>query len=164
MAFDGFLKLEGIPGSDSGAATGSLAGFIVIQSIQFSIHRRTSMRIDPTDLEGGDAPDGLAHTSRIVVTKAYDLTSTSLIGACNDNKQLKSGEIQLFRTMPAGNRFMYSKIIMKKVIIAGVSLPFNLEGHEVLELDPSVIEITYFSMSRVGPNGQSMIELRAVHN
>jgi len=163
MAFDGFLKLEGIPGSDSGAATGSLAGFIVIQSIQFSIHRRSSMRIDPHE-DGEDPPDGMAQTSRIVVTKSYDLTSTSLIGACNDNKRIKSGEIQLFRTQPSGNRFMYSKIIMKNIVIAGVSLPFSLEGHEVLELDPSVVEITYFSMSRVGPNGQSMIELKTIHH
>lgn len=140
MAFDAFVKIEGVPGE---ALDDQYRDWIEITSYNFGTHQSTSA----TASSAGGASSGRTTMTNFVFTKALDKSSCKLIEASCAGEHLK--EVRFVLCRAGASKLKYFEVILEEVIIAdymqsassGVPL-------EIVQLDYGRIKTTYTQQKR----------------
>lgn len=140
MAFDAFIKIDGIPGE---ALDEKYQDWIEITGYSFGAHQSTSA----TASSAGGASSGRTTMTAFTFTKAMDKSSCKLLEASCAGEHLKEVTLALCRA--GTDKLKYFEIVLEEVIIAdymqnaGAGVP-----QEVVQLDFGRIKTTYTQQKR----------------
>ena len=109
MAFDAFIKIEGIPGE---ALDEKYRNWIEVSGYSFSTYQSTSA----TASSAGGATAGRTTLSHFTFTKTLDKSSCKLMEASCAGEHLK--EVTLVVSRAGTEKLKYYEIVLKEVIIA----------------------------------------------
>jgi type VI secretion system secreted protein Hcp len=145
MAFDAYIKIEGIPGE---ALDEKYKGCIEITGYGFGMHQSTSA----TASSSGGASSGRTSLSDFTFTKSLDKASCKIIEAVCAGKHLSEVVLTLHRA--GGDKFKYFEITLEEVIISNYSQNANdgVPG-ETISLNYGRIKTTYTQQSRADGSG-----------
>lgn len=140
MAFDAFLKIDGIPGESQDDKHKNW-----IELTNFS-HGVTQPYSSTASSSGGAATER-ANFSTFNISKLVDLASPKLFEACFTGKHLKEVIIEVCRA--GGNKEKYLEIKMEKVLIANFSQSGGGEfPFESVSFGAAKIVMTYIQQKR----------------
>jgi len=111
MAFDAFLKIDGIPGEST---DGAHADWIEIQSFSHLIEQPAQSTASSA---GGATAERVNH-GMYLITHFLDKASPKIYEACCTGKHIKDVTIELCRA--GGDKLKYMEIKMEQVLIARV--------------------------------------------
>lgn len=140
MAFDAFVKIDGIPGE---ALDEKYREWIEITGYNFGAHQSTSA----TASSAGGASSGRTTMITFTFTKTIDKSSCRLLEASCSGEHLKSVTLVLCRA--GTDKLKYFEIELEEVIIAdymqnaGSGVPI-----EIVQLDYGRIKTTYTQQRR----------------
>lgn len=145
MAFDAYVKIEGIPGE---ALDEKYKDCIEITGYGFGMHQSTSA----TASSSGGASSGRTSLSDFTFTKSLDKASCKIIEAVCSGKHLSQVVLMLHRA--GGDKLKYFEITLEEVIISNYSQNAN-DGVpiETISLNYGRIKTTYTQQSRVDGSG-----------
>lgn len=109
MAFDAFIKIEGIPGE---ALDEKYRNWIEVSGYSFSTYQSTSA----TASSAGGATVGRTTLSHFTFTKTLDKSSCKLMEASCAGEHLK--EVTLVLSRAGTEKLKYYEIVLEEVIIA----------------------------------------------
>ncbi|MGY2185291.1 hypothetical protein D3C87_1027570 [compost metagenome] len=109
MAFDAFIKIEGIPGE---ALDEKYLNWIEVSGYSFSTYQSTSA----TASSAGGATAGRTTLSHFTFTKTLDKSSCKLMEASCAGEHLK--EVTLVLSRAGTDKLKYYEIVLEEVIIA----------------------------------------------
>lgn len=109
MAFDAFIKIEGIPGE---ALDEKYRNWIEVSGYSFSTYQSTSA----TASSAGGATAGRTTLSHFTFTKTLDKSSCKLMEASCAGEHLK--EVTLVLSRAGTDKLKYYEIVLEEVIIA----------------------------------------------
>lgn len=109
MAFDAFIKIEGIPGE---ALDEKYRNWIEVSGYSFSTYQSTSA----TASSAGGATAGRTTLSHFTFTKTLDKSSCKLMEASCAGEHLK--EVTLVLSRAGTEKLKYYEIVLEEVIIA----------------------------------------------
>jgi type VI secretion system secreted protein Hcp len=109
MAFDAFIKIEGIPGE---ALDEKYRNWIEVSGYSFSTYQSTSA----TASSAGGATAGRTTLSHFTFTKSLDKSSCKLMEASCAGEHLK--EVTLVLSRAGTDKLKYYEIVLEEVIIA----------------------------------------------
>jgi len=140
MAFDAFVKIDGIPGE---ALDEQYRDWIEVNGYSFGTHQSTSA----TASSSGGAGSGRTTLSNFTFTKLLDKSSCKLMEASCAGEHLKAVSLVLSRA--GGDKVKYFEIILEEVIIsdytqnASAGIPV-----EVVQLNYGRIKTIYTQQKR----------------
>ncbi|WP_191831114.1 Hcp family type VI secretion system effector [Pseudomonas fluorescens] len=140
MAFDAFIKIEGIPGE---ALDEQYRDWIEIAGYSFGAHQSTSA----TASSAGGASSGRTTLTNFTFTKLLDKSSCKILEASCAGEHLAKVTLALSRA--GADKLKYLEIALEEVIIAdymqtaGNGIPL-----EVVQLDYGRIKTTYIQQKR----------------
>ncbi|MGZ9708511.1 Hcp family type VI secretion system effector [Pseudomonas sp. GNP013] len=145
MAFDAYIKIEGIPGE---ALDDQHKDWIEITGYHFGTHQSTSA----TASSSGGASSGRTTVSDFSFTKALDKASCKLIEASCAGQHLKEVVLTLHRA--GGEKLKYFEITLEEVIISDYSHS-AADGvpTETISLNYGRIKTTYTQQKRGDGSG-----------
>ncbi|KQZ91538.1 MULTISPECIES: type VI secretion system tube protein Hcp [unclassified Pseudomonas] len=140
MAFDAYIKIEGIPGE---ALDEQHRNWIEVNSYSFGTQQSTSA----TASSAGGATAGRTTLSTFTFTKELDKSSCKLMEASCAGEHLK--EVTLVLSRAGGDKLKYFEIVLEEVIIAdylqnaAAGIPV-----EIVQLDYGRIKTVYTQQKR----------------
>ncbi|MBV4520232.1 type VI secretion system tube protein Hcp [Pseudomonas sp. SWRI74] len=140
MAFDAFIKIEGIPGE---ALDEKYRNWIEVSGYSFSTYQSTSA----TASSAGGATAGRTTLSHFTFTKTLDKSSCKLMEASCAGEHLK--EVTLVLSRAGTDKLKYYEIVLEEVIIAdytqnaAVGIPV-----EIVQLNYGRIKTVYIQQKR----------------
>lgn len=140
MAFDAFVKIEGIPGE---ALDEKYRDWIEVNGYSFGTHQSASA----TASSAGGATSGRTTMTNFTFTKNLDISSCKLLEASCAGQHLK--EVRLVLSRAGTDKLKYFEIILEEVIIAdyaqnaGSGIPI-----EIIQLDYGRIKTIYTQQKR----------------
>jgi len=145
MAFDAFLKINGIPGE---ALDEQHRDWIEITGYRFGTRQGTSA----TASSAGGASSGRTTVSDFTFTKTLDKSSSKLLEASCAGDHLKDVVLRLHRA--GGEKLKYFEIQLEEVIISSYSQVAN-DGvpTETISLDYGRIKTIYTQQKRTDGGG-----------
>lgn len=145
MAFDAYVKIEGIPGE---ALDDKYKDCIEITGYGFGMHQSTSA----TASSSGGASSGRTSLSDFTFTKSLDKASCKIIEAVCAGKHISQVVLTLHRA--GGDKLKYFEITLEEVIISNYSQHVN-DGvpSETISLNYGRIKTTYTQQSRTNGGG-----------
>ncbi|WP_131107689.1 type VI secretion system tube protein Hcp [Pseudomonas sp. Sample_10] len=145
MAFDAYVKIEGIPGE---ALDDQHKDWIEINGYSFSTHQEASS----TASSAGGASSGRTTVSDFTFTKNLDKSSCKLIEASCAGDHLKEVVLTLHRA--GGEKQKYYEVVLEEVIISSYAQAAN-EGvpTESISLNYGRIKTIYIQQKRTDGAG-----------
>ena len=142
MAFDAFLKVDGIPGESS---DDKHKEWIEIESFDLCAIQPVSAVVSTA----GGATAGRVEHKDFVVRKLIDKSTPKLFESCNNGKHLKEVTFELCRS--GGDKQKYLEIKMEQVLISKFN-PSAWQGAEFpseeVHFNYGKIKITYIQQKR----------------
>jgi type VI secretion system secreted protein Hcp len=142
MAFDAFLKVDGIPGE---SADDKHKGWIEVESFDLCAEQPVSNVVSTA----GGASAGRVEHHDFVVRKLIDKSTPKLFDACNAGKHIKEIILELCRA--GGDKQKYLEIKMEQVMISKFN-PSTWKGadfpSEEVHFNYGKIVITYIQQKR----------------
>jgi len=126
MAFDAFLKIEGIPGESTDAKH---KDWIEILSYSHGVTQKGS---GARSTAGGASAERCDHED-FSITKALDKASPKLALFCSNGTHIKSVKIELCRA--GGDKQKYMEYLLSDVIVSGARPGGSAKGGEALPLE-----------------------------
>jgi len=111
MAFDAFIKIDGIPGE---CTDDKHKDWIEISSFDWSMDQPASATASTA---GGSSAERV-NISPITFTHAFDKASPKLYEACCKGTHIKEVTVHLIRA--GGNKMLYGEVILKQVLVSAV--------------------------------------------
>ena len=147
MSFDGYLKLDGIPGECS---EDKHKDWIEILSYGIGLVQPTS----GTHTSAGGLSASNADWHDLSITHLLDKASPKLIEACVKGTSIATATFELFRAGGA-SKFKYLEIAMTKLLVSSVVAAGEPSGGagfptESFTLHYSTIKYTYFQQTTAG--------------
>ena len=140
MAFDAFIKIEGIPGE---ALDEQYRDWIEIAGYSFGAHQSTSA----TASSAGGASSGRTTLTNFTFTKLLDKSSCKILEASCAGEHLAKVTLALSRA--GADKLKYLEIALEEVIIADyMQTAGNGVPLEVVQLDYGRIKTTYIQQKR----------------
>jgi type VI secretion system secreted protein Hcp len=153
MAFDAFLKIEGIPGESN---DDKHKEWIEVLSYNFSVSQRSS----GTASSAGGASAERANFSDFSIVKVLDKASPKLFEACATGKHIPAVTLEICRA--GGDKLKYMEYKLSNVIIslnrpggsahAGETLPV-----EEIAFNYGKIELAYTQQNRSDGSGAGQV-------
>ena len=139
MAFDGFLKIDGIEGESTDSAHGK---WIEIMSYNFSFSQPSSGSAS----SGGARSAERCNVSDFSIVKTIDKASPKLMLACAKGDHIANIVVELCRN--TGDKLKYAEYKLTDVLVSGVRPGGSSQGGEALPLEevsfnPGKIEFVY---------------------
>jgi type VI secretion system secreted protein Hcp len=148
MAFDAFLRIEGIPGESSDK---DFPNWIEILSLSHGVAQPDRARVAR---EAGKATGARGRWEELTITKPFDSSSLLLASACGDGTYLKEAEIKLHRAEADGKRLCYLHYKLRDVLISGYSTGGGGGvPTDTVRLDFADAQVKYFRQARTGGGG-----------
>ncbi len=149
MAFDAFLKVDGIPGEST---DDKHKDWIEILSFNFGAHQPASGSASTA----GGATSERVNIQDFSVVKALDKASPKLFDQCCSGKHIKEATVELCRA--GGDKVKYMEYKMEEVIITSVRPGGSSHGTETLPLEEASfsfgkIKLTYTQQKRADGSG-----------
>lgn len=153
MAFDAFLKIEGIPGESTDDRH---KDWIEVVSYNFSVTQRPSGSASSS----GGASAERASFSDFCVVKALDKASPKLFEACATGRHIPSVTLELCRA--GGDKLKYMEYKLTNVIISMNRPGGRSQSEESLPLEEisfnyGKIELAYTQQSRADGSGGGQV-------
>lgn len=141
MAFDAFLKIDGIPGESTDSKH---KDWIEISSYQHAAHQAVSRTVS----SAGGASAERVDFSDLVISKLIDKSSPKLLEACCSGKHIKEVVIELCRA--GGDKQKYLEIKMENVLISGYQHGATGDqfGSETVTFNPGTFKMVYSQQKR----------------
>ena len=141
MAFDAFLKIDGIPGEST---DDKHKDWIEITSYSHAAHQIVSR----TASSAGGASAERVNFNDLVTTKLIDKSSPKLLEACCSGKHFKEVTIELCRS--GGDKQKYLEIKMGQVLISGYQhgAAGDQFGSETVTFNPGTFKMVYSQQKR----------------
>ncbi|AZE93179.1 Putative cytoplasmic protein [Pseudomonas orientalis] len=140
MAFDAFIKIDGIPGE---ALDENYRDWIEITGYSFGTHQS----ISATASSAGGASSGRTTMTTFTFTKVMDKSSCKLLEASCAGEHLKKATLALCRA--GTHKLKYFEIILEEVIIADYMQTASAGvPQEVVQLDFGRIKTMYTQQKR----------------
>lgn len=140
MAFDAFIKIEGIPGE---ALDEQYRDWIEIAGYSFGAHQSTSA----TASSAGGASSGRTTLSNFTFTKLLDKSSCKILEASCAGEHLAKVTLALSRA--GADKLKYLEIVLEEVIIADyMQTAGNGVPLEIVQLNYGRIKTTYIQQKR----------------
>jgi len=150
MAFDAFLKLDGVEGE---ATRKGYAGQINLESFQWGAHNSTS-----SVGTGGGA--GRVEIQNFTVTKKMDKSSTKLFQSCCSGKHFPTATLALLKA-GGENPVEYLKYEFKEVFVTDVQWSGSSGGddtpQEHLGFTFGSVQMTYTPQKSDGSKGEPVV-------
>jgi len=146
MAFDSFLKIDGIPGESS---DDKYKDWIEVLSYNWKVRQPAS----GTTSSAGGATAERANFSDFKVVKRIDNATPKLALACSDGTHIKEINIELCRA--GGDRVKYMEYKLSNCIISSISIggSSGVEPSETLTFNYGKIEWAYTRQRRSDGSG-----------
>jgi len=149
MAFDAFIKIDGIPGESS---DDKHKDWIEILSYSMGITQPTSGSASTS----GGATSERAHFQDFSIVKALDKASPKIAQACAGGQHIKEVKVELCRA--GGDKVKYMEYKMSDCIISSFRPGGSAHGGETLPLEEVAfnygkIEFTYTQQKRADGTG-----------
>ena len=149
MAFDAFLKVDGIPGESTDDAH---ADQIEVLSYSSGVSQTSSASAS----SGGGASSERADFQDFSIVKALDKASPKLAVACADGTHISEVVLELCRA--GGDKLKYMEYKMSDCIVSSVRSGGSSQGGETLPLEEvsfnyGKIEWTYTQQKRADGSG-----------
>jgi len=149
MAFDAFIKIDGIPGESS---DDKHKDWIEILSYSMGITQPTSGSASTS----GGATSERAHFQDFSIVKALDKASPKIAQACAGGQHIKEVKVELCRA--GGDKVKYMEYKMSDCIISSFRPGGSAHGGETLPLEEVAfnygkIEFTYTQQKRADGSG-----------
>jgi type VI secretion system secreted protein Hcp len=153
MAFDAFLKIDGIPGEST---DDKHKDWIEILSYSMGVTQPTSGSAST----GGGATSERAHFTDFSIVKALDKASPKIALACADGTHIKEATVELCRA--GGDKVKYMEYKMANCIISSFRPGGSAHGGETLPLEEvsfnyGKIEWTYTQQKRADGSGGGQV-------
>ncbi|PYD12923.1 MULTISPECIES: Hcp family type VI secretion system effector [Pseudomonas syringae group] len=153
MAFDAYLKIDGIPGE---ALDAQFKDWIEMENFDLGASQSASV----TATSAGGATSGRARMSDLFFRKTVDKVTPKLHEACCSGKHFK--EVTLAVNRAGTDKLKYLEIVLEEVIISSVSLNGNgdVEGGfptETVRLNYGRIKMTYTQQKRADGQGGGQV-------
>ncbi|RMV66842.1 putative type VI secretion system effector, Hcp1 family [Pseudomonas coronafaciens pv. atropurpurea] len=153
MAFDAYLKIDGIPGE---ALDAQFKDWIEMENFDIGASQSASA----TASSAGGATSGRARMSDLFFRKTVDKATPKLHEACCSGKHFKEVTIAVNRA--GTDKLKYLEIVLEEVIISSVSLNGNgdVEGGfptETVRLNYGRIKMTYTQQKRADGQGGGQV-------
>ena len=151
MAFDAYMKIEGIPGE---ALDNNHKDWIEILEIRYMFNQDVSK----TSSSAGGATAGRVICHDVHISKYVDKASPKLLEACASGQHIKTITIDLHRA--GGKQQKYLSIKLEEVIISSLSAGASQHGEfpsEDLELNYGRISLNYVQQKRIDGQGSGSI-------
>lgn len=153
MAFDAFLKIEGIPGEST---DDKHKDWIEVLSYSFSVTQRPSGSAST----GGGASAERASFSDFNIVKALDKASPKLFEACATGRHIPTITLELCRA--GGDKVKYMEYKLSNVIISmnrpgGTSHANEALPIEEISFNYGKIELAYTQQSRADGSGGGQV-------
>jgi len=113
MAFDAFIKIDGIPGE---CTDDKHKDWIEITSFSWDLSQPASA----TASNAGGSSAERVNISPIQITHLFDKASPKLYEACCKGTHLKEATIHLNRA--GGDKMLYGEIVLKQVLVSSTSV------------------------------------------
>lgn len=147
MAFDAFLKIEGIPGESS---DDKHKDWIEILNFDHKLEQPASATANSS---GGATAERVNHAD-FVIKKLLDKASPKIYEACCTGKHIPSVTIELCRA--SGDKLRYLEVVMEQVIVSKV-VPTGTAGEgfpqESISFNYGKIKWTYTQQKRSDGSG-----------
>jgi len=154
MAFDAFLKIEGIDGESQ---DDKHKGWIEILSFSVSAQQPVSA----TASSSGGATTQRVNIQHFSVTKSMDKASPKLFEACCTGQHFGTVTIELCRAGGGENKLKYMEYKLSNAVIASVHPSGTAGGsdvpHEEIGFDFGKIEMTYVQQQRKDGSGSGNV-------
>jgi type VI secretion system secreted protein Hcp len=111
MAFEGYLKIDGVPGE---CTEDKHADWIEVLSFDHGITQPTSA----TASSAGGGTTGQSEHKDFSFVKYIDKASPKLYELCSTGKHIKDATLELWRA--GGDKVKYLEVVMEEVVISGV--------------------------------------------
>ncbi|QVX16929.1 type VI secretion system tube protein Hcp [Pseudomonas congelans] len=149
MAFDAYIKIEGIPGE---ALDDRYKDCIEITGYGFGMHQSTSA----TASSSGGASSGRTSLSDFTFTKSLDKSSCKLMETLCAGRHLKEVVLSLHRA--GGDKVKYFEVLLEEVIISNYTQHAN-DGipSETISLNYGKIKTTYTQQKRSDGAGEGNV-------
>ena len=149
MAFDAFIKIDGIPGESS---DDKHKDWVEILSYSMGITQPTSGSASTS----GGATSERAHFLDFSIVKALDKASPKIAQACAGGQHIKEVKVELCRA--GGDKVKYMEYKMSDCIISSFRPGGSAHGGETLPLEEVAfnygkIEFTYTQQKRADGSG-----------
>ena len=145
MAFDAFVKIEGIPGE---ALDAQYKDWIEITGYSFGASQSTSV----TASSAGGASSGRANVRDLVITKLADKATTKLFESCCSGKHIKQVTIAINRA--GGQKLKYLEITLEEVVISDFMHQGSIdEPSEEIHFNFGRLKSTYTQQKRTDGSG-----------
>jgi len=146
MAFDAFLKIDGIPGESTDDAH---PDWIEILSYELCVSQKAAR----SKSSGGGGGSGRADFEDFKITKALDKASPKLFQKCADGTHIDNITIEICRS--GGDKFKYMEYKLTNSIITSWKPSADAEGDESLPretvtFNPGKLELIYTYQKRAG--------------
>lgn len=153
MAFDCFLKVDGIPGEST---DDKHKHWIEVLSYSWGVSQPASGSASSS----GGASAERADFSDFSIVKALDKASPKLMQACADGTHIDEVTMELCRA--GGDKMKYMEYKMTNAMVTGVRPGGSAQGGENLPLEEvsfnyGKIELTYTQQTRAGGRGQGNV-------
>ena len=154
MAFDGFIKIDGIPGESTDAKH---KDWIELLSYSHSVEQP----ISKTASSSGGASAERANLGAFYITKTVDKASPKLFDAAVTGKHIKEIVVEVCRS--GGEKQKYYEIKMEHVLISNYTHDGNNAGAdaqfptETVVFAPGKIIVTYVQQKRTDGQGSGQI-------
>ncbi len=150
MAFDAFLKIDGIPGEST---DDKHKDWIEILSYSWGVSQTTSRSASTS----GGASAERADFQDFSIVKAMDKASPKIALACASGKHLKDVTLELCRA--GGDKLKYMEYKLSEVIVSSASVGGGGGGEptESVTFDYGKIEWTYTQQKRADGTGGGQI-------
>jgi type VI secretion system secreted protein Hcp len=144
MAFDAFLKIEGIPGEST---DDKHKDWIEVLSYHHNMHQNPSGRVSS---EGG-ATSGRVNMGDLMIVKRLDIASPKLAEYCCTGQHIPSVKLEICRA--GGDKLKYMEYKLGQVIISSYSPGGTTHGGDEVPLEEisfnfGKIEWTYQQQKR----------------
>jgi type VI secretion system secreted protein Hcp len=148
MAFDAFLKIDGIPGESMDEQHPE---WIEVLSFSHSIDQPASSTASSV---GGATSERVNHRA-LKVIHHIDRASPKIYDACCSGKHLNHVRLEVCRS--GGKKLKYLEIQLEQVLISGVQIQGNPDvngfPHEILDLSYGKIRWIYTQQKRADGSG-----------
>lgn len=153
MAFDAFLKIEGIPGEST---DDKHKDWIEILSFNYGVTQRASGSAST----GGGASAERANFADFSIVKALDKASPKIFEACATGKHIPTVTLELCRA--GGDKLKYMEYKLSNVIISssrpgGTSQSGETLPQEELSFNYGKIELAYTQQKRADGSGGGQV-------
>jgi type VI secretion system secreted protein Hcp len=153
MAFDAFIKIEGIPGESS---DDKHKDWIEVLSFSYGVSQKSSGAAST----GGGASAERADFADFSIVKTLDKSSPKLFEACALGKHLKTVTIELCRA--GGDKVKYMEYKLENCIVSSFRPGGSAAGGETLPLEEVAfnfgkIQISYTQQKREDGSGGGQV-------